>query len=124
MTPEERIALNIRLYQRFLGHEGHEMERARSGAIAPTGEWLWCRSCAEAKPVKPAWLRDLTTDGNAMLELKATLTAAGYTVYTIASPAGGRVYLYDQQHRISDVQVDPEPEALALAIAQIPEATS
>lgn len=119
MTPEERIALNISLYQRFLGHEGHDIRYEYL-----SDPWLSCMTCA-------AILRDLTTDGNAMLALKAAVAQQGWVVESAqfppdeANPAWAMV----SRHDIDSPRVEwsaysgREPEAVALAAAQIPEAT-
>lgn len=117
MTPEERIALNISLWQRFLGHEGHEL--IDFGPVEEPDDYRFrCFECM-------VYLRDLTTDGNAMLALIAALEAQGWTVDVYGRVESLQVKCV-LHHYIDDSKVigkaDTRPEAVALAAAQIPEA--
>lgn len=111
MTPEERIALNISLYQRFLGHEGHDIRYEYL-----SDPWLSCMTCEII-------LRDLTPDGNAIFALLRAVEDAGWDWWL----DGGKglqkgILLKNSAGQAFVSAADTPHEAVIAAIAQIPEA--
>lgn len=112
----DSVEMVIGLYQRWLGHEGHELVPDDEDE----DEGFWCRTCLKQWPPVINHLQNLRTDWNAMGRLIAAVEdATGYEV-TMGGARGKKHAAIWGPHPIAYQQDDTLPIAVCRAVDQIP----